>query len=217
MATVKGWAERFRRRRWWWRRLLLLSRDEGSAGTRLNQQEFYAWAYGDLFTNTTRGVLAEYIVATALGITETTRSEWNQYDLQFGDVGVEVKSAAYVQAWKQARPSDISFSIRPARGWDPHTEAFADTAQRSAKVYVFCVLEGKDKASIDPHDVAHWTFYVLATSELERHVGGQTTIRLGRLIQIGAQPCAYDGLEAAVVAAAENRGGDALTTQSPST
>lgn len=36
--------------------------------TRLNEEGFYAWAYGDLLANTTRGVLAEYIVATALGL-----------------------------------------------------------------------------------------------------------------------------------------------------
>lgn len=200
MATVRGWAERFRR---WRRRLLFLSRDEGPAGTRLNQQDFYAWAYGDLFTNTTRGVLAEYIVATALGITGTKRREWDQYDLQFGNVGVEVKSAAYVQAWKQARPSDISFSIRPARGWDPNTETFADTAQRSAKVYVFCVLEGEVRERIHPLDVAHWTFYVLSTRELNRHVPEQRTIRLGRLKEIVARQCKYGELKAAVEEAAK--------------
>lgn len=101
--------------------------------THLYSQEFYAWAYGDLFTNTTRGVLAEYIVATALGICDTKRVEWNQYDLEIDGaesegaesdraetdgaetdgaqaekkrVGIEVKSAAYVQAWKQDRPSE---------------------------------------------------------------------------------------------------------------
>ena len=46
--------------------------------TYLDKQEFLAWAYGDLLTNTTRGVLAEYIVATALGIDDTKRVEWNQ-------------------------------------------------------------------------------------------------------------------------------------------
>ena len=81
--------------------------------TRLNQQEFYAWAYGDLFTNTTRGVLAEYIVAAALGLHETKRVAWNQYDLEIDGaeidgaetdrVGIEVKSAAYVQSWEQTR------------------------------------------------------------------------------------------------------------------
>ena len=99
------------------------SREKSPAVTRLNKQDFLDWAYDDLFTNTTRGVLAEYIVATALGITKTRRREWDQYDLQFGDVGVEVKSAAYVQAWKQARPSKITFSIRPLRG--AHTDALS--------------------------------------------------------------------------------------------
>lgn len=36
--------------------------------TRLNKQEFQPWAYDYLNTNTTRGLLAEYIAATALGI-----------------------------------------------------------------------------------------------------------------------------------------------------
>ncbi|MEZ5130371.1 MAG: hypothetical protein R2763_01405 [Mycobacterium sp.] len=170
--------------------------------TRLNKQEFLDWAYDDLFTNTTRGVLAEYIVATALGITKTKRREWDQYDLQFGDVGVEVKSAAYVQAWKQARPSKITFSIRPARGWDPVSETFADSAERSAAVYVFCLLEGKDKSRIAPLDMAHWTFYVLATSELDRLVPGRKSIGLDPLRRLGARECKYDDLKDAIYEAA---------------
>src|SRR5690349_13127115 len=66
--------------------------DEGSTMTYLDKQEFLAWAYDDLLTNTTRGVLAEYIVAKALGICDTKRVEWDKYDLVIGDIGVEVKS-----------------------------------------------------------------------------------------------------------------------------
>ena len=73
----------------------------------LNKQEFHAWAYDDLLTNTTRGVLAEYIVATALGVHDTRRLEWDKHDLCVGDIGVEVKSAAYVQSWVQSQPSVI--------------------------------------------------------------------------------------------------------------
>ena len=80
------------------------SSDEGSTMTHLDKQEFLAWAYDDLLTNTTRGVLAEYIVATALGIRGTTRIEWDRYDLQIDGIGVEVKSAAYVQTWEQNGP-----------------------------------------------------------------------------------------------------------------
>ena len=138
--------------------------------TRLNKQEFLAWAYDDLLTNTTRGVLAEYIVATALGIHDTKRVEWDQYDLDIDGVGVEVKSAAYVQTWKQAQISKIMFGIRPAKGWDARTDTSADSAKRSADVYVFCLLEGEDRQHIDPLDVAQWTFYVLPTSELDRKI-----------------------------------------------
>jgi len=92
--------------------------------TYLDKQEFLAWAYDDVLTNTTRGVLAEYIVATALGIGDTKRIEWDKVDLRVGRIGVdrfgvEVKSAAYVQAWKQTRPSEIAFDIAPTMGWTP--------------------------------------------------------------------------------------------------
>ena len=58
--------------------------------THLNKQAFWEWAYDDLRANITRGVLAEYIVAKALGIRHTNRIEWDQYDLEIGDVKVEV-------------------------------------------------------------------------------------------------------------------------------
>ena len=170
--------------------------------THLNKQQFWEWAYDDLFTNTTRGVLAEYIVATALGVHETKRREWANHDLVFEGAGVEVKSAAYVQAWEQARPSEITFSIRAAHIWDESSKTRSDSATRSADVYVFCILEGKDKNSIDPLDVGHWAFYVLSTSEIAQHVGTQQTIRLGRLKELCAGPCTYGELNAAIRAAA---------------
>lgn len=175
--------------------------------TSVNKQEFLAWAYDDLFTNTTRGVLAEYIVATALGIHNTKRVEWDQYDLEFGDVKVEVKSAAYVQAWEQSRLSTIKFGIRPARGWDSRTNISATTAQRSADVYVFCLLKGEERDRINPLDVEQWTFYVLSRHVLDRQVPEQKTIGLAPLIaRFGPRECVYEELKAAIhEAAAENR------------
>jgi hypothetical protein len=107
-----------------------------------------------------------------------------------------------VQAWKQDRPSEITFSIRRAQGWDASDNTFADSARRSAKVYVFCVLEGKDKDSIDPLDVSHWTFYVVPTAVLEREVPTRKTIRLEPLKQLARGPCTYDELKAAIREAA---------------
>lgn len=175
--------------------------------TDLNKQEFYEWAYGDLLTNVTRGVLAEYIVASALGICDTTRVEWDRYDLEIDGVKVEVKSAAYVQTWKQSELSKITFGIRPAKGWDARTDTSATSAQRSADVYVFCLLEGEDGDHINPLDVAQWAFYVLPTSVLNREVPEQKTIRLGPLKALDPRECTYDELKAAIhAAAAVNRG-----------
>lgn len=174
--------------------------------TRLNKQEFWEWAYDDLLTNTTRGVLAEYIVATALGVADTKRREWDQYDLKTADGdGVEVKSAAYVQTWEQTRISEITFGIRPARGWDATNNTYAASTTRSAAVYVFCLLEGEDRDQIDPLDLTQWTFYVLPKSELDGKVPNQKTIRLGRLKQLHHRQCKYDELRATIYeAAADN-------------
>lgn len=179
--------------------------------TRLNKEEFWEWAYGDLLTNTTRGVLAEYIVATALGICDTKRLQWDQYDLEIDRmgkrVGIEVKSAAYVQTWAQARISEITFGIRRAQGWDARNDTYADSPKRSAGVYVFCLLEGEDPEKIDPLEVAQWTFCVLSASELDRRVPTQKTIRLGRLKDLGARLCMYDELKATIDSvAADNQG-----------
>lgn len=175
--------------------------------TRLNKQEFLEWAYADLLTNTTRGVLAEYIVAKALGIHDKKRLEWDRYDLEINGVGVEVKSAAYVQTWEQSKLSHISFSIRPAKGWDARANVYATDTKRSADVYVFCLLEGEDRERIDPLDVEQWTFYVLPTSELNRHVAEQKTIGFRRLEALLPRKCSYDELAAAIHDAAKiNRG-----------
>ena len=175
--------------------------------THPNKQDFWEWAFDDLLSNTTRGLLAEYIVATALDIRDK-RVEWDQYDLRVDGFGVEVKSAAYVQAWKQTQLSKIAFGIGPTMGWDASTNTYAASAGRCADVYVFCLLEGEDREHIDPLDVAQWTFYVLPTSVLNRRVLEQKMIRLGPLKALGPQQCTYDELKAAIhAAAAVNRGG----------
>lgn len=175
--------------------------------THPNKQGFWEWAYGDLLSNTNRGVLAEYIVATALGIHDTKRVEWDQYDLKIGDIKVEVKSAAYVQTWEQTRLSTIKFGIRPAKGWDSRTNISATIAQRSADVYVFCLLKGEERDRIDPLNVEQWTFYVLSKHELDRQVPEQKTIALAPLIaKFGPRECVHEELKAAIhKAAAENR------------
>ena len=75
--------------------------------------DFWRWSASDLVGNTARGILAEYLVAQALGSTQPTRNEWLPFDvLSAGGVRVQVKSAAYLQSWYQPKPSRIAFSIQ---------------------------------------------------------------------------------------------------------
>ena len=62
---------------------------------------FWQWSMSDLVNNTTRGVLAEYVVAQALGVsTDAARDVWAPYDLVTkSEVKIEVKSSSYLQSW----------------------------------------------------------------------------------------------------------------------
>ncbi len=174
----------------------------GGEPARSTLLDFWQWASSDLLGNTERGILAEYIVALALGVTSGVRAGWLPYDLDTADgLKVEVKSSAYVQTWLQQRPSRISFGIRPTYAWDPVTDTFEEERRRQADVYVFCVLTTKDQTTIDPLDLDQWEFHVVPTSELDERVGSQKTISLPSLENMGFQPVGFAGLADAVAVA----------------
>ncbi|MGW3007472.1 hypothetical protein ACWC9R_01335 [Streptomyces sp. NPDC001219] len=166
--------------------------------------EFWSWACSDLANNTMRGVLAEYLVATALGAATGTRTEWDTVDIRTPEEWrVEVKSAAYLQSWAQSQLSEISFSIAPASGWDAHTGTTSADVLRRSDVYVFCLLHHQDKQTLDPLDLDQWTFYVLPTRVLDERCPSQKTIRLSRLERLSPMKTDFPGLQKAVAACVE--------------
>ncbi|MCA9103728.1 MAG: hypothetical protein KDA63_21395 [Planctomycetales bacterium] len=153
------------------------------ATVEFNLMDFWAWSTSDLVSNATRGILAEYLVAQALGVANgNVREEWAAFDLTCHDgTRVEVKSAAYVQSWQQERLSRISFNVRKTRAWSKDTNLLEDVPQRQADVYVFALLAHKDQHTIDPLDLSQWAFYVLPTAELDRRTRSQHSITLASL------------------------------------
>ena len=181
--------------------------------------DYWRWSSADLLNNVWRGVLAEFLVARALDVTHEPRVERAGYDLRTrSQVAVEVKSAAYVQAWHQQRPSTIQFDIAPRQQvWDPATNTTREfpQPQRPADVYVFCVL-GRDDltARPDPLDVDQWAFYVLGRAFLDRERPVQKTIVLNALRSLmrraprqAAAEVRYDDLRAAIERAAAHARG----------
>ena len=75
-------------------------------------RDYWRWSGSDLLSNVERGVLAEFLVASALGLTGEPREEWGAFDVEVPGGGtIEVKSAAYIQSWEQRDYSRISFDI----------------------------------------------------------------------------------------------------------
>ena len=60
---------------------------------------YWRWSGSDLVSNAQRGILAEYLVGSALEMTESVRLEWDAYDIQTpSGLKVEVKTSAYIQS-----------------------------------------------------------------------------------------------------------------------
>ncbi|MGW6506481.1 hypothetical protein ACWGCP_02795 [Streptomyces niveus] len=189
---------------------LVITRRSGGEPIRANGEtvgtlgNFWSWACSDLANNTMRGVLAEYLVATALGAATGTRTEWDTVDIRTPEKWrVEVKSAAYLQSWAQSQPSEISFSIAPASGWDAQTGTTTAEVLRRSDVYVFCLLHHQDKQTLDALNLDQWTFYVLPTVVLDDRCPSQKTIRLSSLKRLSPLKTNFTGLRDAVATCTE--------------
>ena len=167
----------------------------------------------DLLSNALRGRFAEYIIGLAVDASSVvardgTREEWDTFDLETeSKIKIEVKSAAYLQTWRQKTLSSIRFGIAPTAGWDYVKDERLSERSRWADVYVFCLLNHKDKGTVNPLDMEQWTFYVLATSVLNERVGEQKTIGLRSLKQLRAEEVSFDGIVGAVERADRVRNG----------
>jgi hypothetical protein len=161
----------------------------------ISDNEFWKWAYSDFLSNTQRGVLAEYIVAKALGCTNRNRVEWDAYDLDAGDgLKIEVKSAAYVQAWAQGAPSAIRFDIAHKRSWFAESNTYAAEAARSADIYVFCVFATRERSEANPLDTGQWFFLACKTDFLNERFPAQKTVALSSLEAQGLERLSFEAL-----------------------
>lgn len=156
--------------------------------------DFWRWTGSDLLGNALRGTLAEFLVACDVGAASGTRVAWDAYDLLTPPperYRVEVKSAAYLQSWSQQKLSLISFDIAAKHGWDAATNVVAPERGRASDAYVFALLHHEDKATVDPLDVAQWTFYVLPTSVLDERLPAQKRISLSTLLRLSPAAVRY--------------------------
>jgi hypothetical protein len=139
---------------------------------------FHRWAAGNLLDNTVRGLFAEYLVHQALSVDPGQhRVEWAEHDIVGPGWTAEVKAAAYIQSWNQAKPSRISFKIE----------------KRTSTFYVFALLAEQDRSRVNPEDLSQWRFWLVPTAELP----AQKSIGLAALTAGFGPGLAHDELCAA--------------------
>ena len=170
---------------------------EGLSGpTLLN---FWQWAFSDFATNSMRGIVAEFIVSSALGVSRNVRNPWLEYDLSTtSGIKVEVKSGAYLQSWPQSKESPISFSVAKARKWAYPPAKLVGPLKRHADVYVFCVLKHRRKRSLDPLNLDQWDFYVIDMKTLNKGVGNQKSLSFNKLLKLSPEKTNYDQLRVTI-------------------
>lgn len=160
-----------------------------------NLLDFWKWNQFDLVENRTRGILAEFIVMKSLELNSKNRVEWDNYDL-LSNLGkkIEVKSAFYIQTWKQNNYSKIIFNINPSKKTTIQNE-YGRKSRRLSDYYVFCVLKCKDQKMINPTNIDQWDFYILKTIILDQKLPNQKTISLNSLLKLNPSKCKFNEIK----------------------
>lgn len=113
---------------------------------------------------------------------------------------VEVKSAAFLQSWRQERLSTAIFSIAQSSSLDSGISD-RDLIKRRADVYVFALLAHKDKTTLNPLDLSQWEFFVVPVGFLDQRKRSQLTITLPSLIKAGFPALRFEEIAGAIPAA----------------
>ncbi len=177
---------------------LILTGQEVFTGLDARVLDFWKFSMGNLLTNNTRGYLAEFLVAQAVG-SPHGRIEWDDHDVVTSTgVTVEVKAGGYVQAWDRSSAAApvIAFSGLRGRSWDEASGRRSVNAAYKAQVYVFCVVTARTVEEYQPLDLGQWAFYVLPRESIAST--GQSSMRLSTVERLAGQPVPFDQLEHAI-------------------
>ena len=66
----------------------------GSQALQATVLDYWRWSASNLMSNRERGILGEFLVATALGLEKEPRIVWNGYDLKYSGLKIEIKTSS---------------------------------------------------------------------------------------------------------------------------
>lgn len=148
-------------------RMLFVSGDERSGRPGVTVSDFWRWALNDLRDDSTRGVLAEFVVARALGDLSERRERGANYDvLTPSGIRVVVKSRGRLQSWSQTQPSRVTFGRILGRAGDPDGHEWHKKPEIQTDVFVFAIQTCTEPGRYDPFDLSQWEFRVVSAARI---------------------------------------------------
>ncbi|MFA5926953.1 MAG: hypothetical protein WCT32_01245 [Patescibacteria group bacterium] len=161
--------------------------------------DFWQWAYSDLMQNTTRAVLAEYVVAVLLGCDDKPRIPWDAYDLKTKEgKTIEIKTMSQLQAWAQKRLSEPKVALSPTRKWNPLTGIMEETPSFNADLFVICYFSADSHDTANPLDLTQWEFFVFTKDRLIELIKNKKSISLKALMREGIKSVNAEALKSAI-------------------
>jgi hypothetical protein len=155
---------------------------------------FWSWAFSDLKENTTRGVLAEFLVAQALEIPGDVKAAWEPYDLITNSgTRIEVKASGYLQAWSTLKHSAIKFGSLKGRVYDAETGDYSHEPSLNADIYVFCKHNATEHKNYNVLSLDQWEFFVIPLKYVAKL--GTNSITEKRLLKDGLGSVLYSELK----------------------
>ena len=175
-----------------------------------SESEFWKWFRPGLAENWMRGVVGEYWVTKAIGMTDQIRKGWNTWDLETPDgIRIEVKTSGYRQSWHKSsdKMATPKFVVPKVSVKADESRGLRQAQYRPAHLYVFCFHKERDVAKLDPLDISQWEFYVVPTKMLEENVNPDAkspSINLRFLSKHNLDPVHFIGLKDAIISAAND-------------
>jgi hypothetical protein len=181
-----------------------LDGSERFAGVDATVADFWRWACSDLRDNTTRGILAEFLVAKAVGDGRSLRVGWDNFDVRAPEgTKIEVKCSAYLQSWAQKRLSDLNFGHLTGREFDWTLGVYGVGVRVRADVFVFAVQTQREPVAYNMLDISQWEFWVAGADTIREQAG--KTVGIGWVRKHATGPVPHDGLAEAIRVAAQAR------------
>jgi len=149
--------------------------------------DFWQYGFSNLNSNILRGVLAEFLVESALKNKKDIdiRNPWDDYDVLSPDKKkIEVKCSSYLQDWDQKELSRIVWTGLKAKEIYPvisEKKQIESVADYKADIYVFTLLKTKDTKELDILNMDQWGFYVLSRKDVKRISKNSSSLSLKTL------------------------------------